>query len=66
MPLTPEERGWLYEQRYELKRELDELVSGKARSGYTDSNERRIDLLEQLEEIQRQLHEDEEQSGERS
>ena len=57
MPLTPDERVWLQEQWDDLKREHDDLVSGKAWPGYTDRNERRLDLLEQLEEIERQLRE---------
>ena len=59
MPLTPEQREWLQEQERELKRELDELVSDKTWRGYTDKNERRLELLEQLDEIEHQLRDDE-------
>lgn len=65
MALTPEQREWLHEQQQEVKRELDELVSGKAWPGYADRNERRLALLEELDEIEHQLREDEQHRGER-
>ena len=59
MPLTPEQRDWLKEQERELKRELDEFLSGKASPGYADKNERRLELIEELDDVQRQLRDDE-------
>lgn len=58
MSLTPNQRAWLQEQQDALQLELDGLLSGKALPGYPDKNERRLDLLEELEEINRQLRED--------
>ena len=58
MPLTPEQRDWLKEQERELKRELDELLSGKASPSYTDKNERRLELVEELDDVQRQLRDE--------
>ena len=59
MPLTPEQLDWLREQERELKRELDELLSGKVSPGYADKNERRLELIEELDDVQRQLRDDE-------
>ena len=58
MPLTPEQRDWLKEQERELERELDELLSGKASPSYTDKNERRLELVEELDDVQRQLRDE--------
>ncbi|HPD32630.1 MAG TPA: hypothetical protein PLL20_21785 [Phycisphaerae bacterium] len=58
MALTPEERDWLLEQKRELKRELDEIAAAKAWPGYVDKNERRIELLDALGKVERQLRED--------
>lgn len=59
MRMTPEQRAWLVEHQRDLRRELDALVSGKSTFTYADKNERRIDLLEELDEIDRQLREEE-------
>ena len=58
MALTPEQREWLLEQKHELGRELDELGAGKVRPGCVDKNERRLELLDELGEVERQLRED--------
>ena len=58
MALTPEQRDWLLEQKRELNRELDKLVADKVRPGYVDKNARRIELLDELGEVERQLRED--------
>jgi len=57
--MTPEQRAWLVEQQRDLKRELDALVSGTSTFTYADKNERRIDLMAELDEIDRQLREEE-------
>ncbi|HOW72128.1 MAG TPA: hypothetical protein PKY77_16135 [Phycisphaerae bacterium] len=59
MRMTPEQRAWLVEQQRDLKRELDALVSGTSTFTYADKNERRIDLMAELDEIDRQLREEE-------
>ena len=59
MRMTPEQRAWLVEQQRDLSRELDALVSGKSTLAYTDKNERRLDLMEELDDIDRQLREEE-------
>lgn len=58
MALTPEQRAWLLEQKQELNRELDKLVANKIRPAHVDKNERRIELLDELGEVERQLRED--------
>jgi hypothetical protein len=58
MALTPEQRDWLLEQKRELNREFDDLDADKACPGYVDTNERRVELLDELAEIERQLRED--------
>lgn len=59
MPMTYEQRQWLHEHRQELKRRLDELVSLKTWPGYMDRSERLQELKEQLENVERQLREEE-------
>ncbi|MBP7937421.1 MAG: hypothetical protein KA354_22490 [Phycisphaerae bacterium] len=63
MRMTPEQRAWLVEQQRDLKRELDALVSGTSTLTYADKNERRIDLVAELDEIDRQLREDEDSTA---
>lgn len=58
MALTPEQRTWLLEQKQELNRELDKLVADKFRPTHVDKNERRLELLDELGEVERQLRED--------
>lgn len=59
MRMTPEQRAWLVEQQQDLRRELDALISGRPTFTYADKNERRMDLIEELDEIDRQLREEE-------
>ncbi len=64
MALTPEQRDWLLEQKRELQRELDKLVADKARRGHVDKNERRLELPDELGEVERQLREGRVSDGE--
>jgi hypothetical protein len=62
MAITAEERAWLEERQADLQRELDLLCSGKLRSGYSDKNDRRIELTDALDEVRRQLREGQEET----
>ncbi len=57
MPLTPEQREMLDLRRQEVTRELDELGSGRHPADHFDKTERRQELLDELDDIQRRLGE---------
>lgn len=57
MPLTPEQREVLNRRRQEVTRELQDLSANRPHLDYADHTEQRQELLDELEEIQRDLGE---------
>lgn len=55
MELTVQEMEYLLERRDEIQRELKELDSPSYTPNYFNSNERRIDLQDELERVEAEL-----------
>jgi len=55
--LTPEQREILKLRREQVARELDELSTGRTAGDKFDKTERRQELLDELDEISRDLGE---------
>lgn len=59
MELTSEERTFLTQRKRELKLELDDLLKGRTSTQYVSPDERRTELLDELERIEVELEADE-------
>lgn len=58
MELNIEQRAYLSNRRREIRRELEVLERGDPTLSYTDANEKRVELLDDLEQIEEELRED--------
>ncbi|HOA74317.1 MAG TPA: hypothetical protein PL151_16505 [Phycisphaerae bacterium] len=55
MELSTEELKYLQERRDEIERELEELDRPLHTPMYFDLNDRRVDLMDELEEVEAEL-----------
>lgn len=55
MLLTPEEREWLVNRRTEINEELEQLSAADPGDTVVDRNERRAELLLELEDIEDEI-----------
>lgn len=55
MELSTEELKYLQERKAEIQRELEDLDRQVRSSYYNDPNERRLDLMDELDEVEEEL-----------